>query len=150
MKACWKSTFRMISVTFGATIVFVCIARWFDLGLEMTWTLLAAAGGIAIVFLLMTARVSRSFVKITDKSIVWNCGKRPTVYRLAAVDHCEIRRALVEGKTMSVLVVEMKNGDRESFGVDPSVSDEVLCSALAQRGVSVVTGGQFAEEKAEP
>jgi hypothetical protein len=111
--------------------------------------LLIVDGSIAVACLLITVRVSRSFVRITDKSIVSDCGRHPTVYRFRDLDHCEIRSALVEGKTMSVLVVEMKNGDRESFGVDPSVSDEVLRSTLEQRGAKVVTGGQFAEEPAE-
>lgn len=148
MKACWKSTFRIIGLTFGAACIFLCIARWLDLPSETTWTLLVAAGGIAIVCLLMTARISRSSVKITDKSVVWNCGKSPTVYRFGTVDHCEIRSTCIEGKTMSVLVVEMKNGDRETFGVDPSVSDELLKSTLEQRGVNVVSGGQFVQEEA--
>ena len=114
LKASYKSIFGIISLTASA---FLCITYWFDLGAEATWNLLIAAGAI----------------------VVWDLGDIPTVYRFGAVDHCEIGNASVGGRTMSVLVVALKNGDRETFGVAPSVSTAVLRATLEQRGVSVVT-----------
>jgi hypothetical protein len=134
--------FGIISLTAGAAVVFLCIANWFDLGAEeVTWKLLMTACAIVIlcIVLLGCTRLMQIVVKITDKAIVWELGDTPTVYRFGAVDHCEIRNASVTGRTMSVLVVALKNGDRETFGIAPSVSTEVLRSTLEQRGVNVVT-----------
>jgi len=134
--------FGIISLTAGVAVVFLCIANWYDLGAEMTWKLLMTAGAIVILCLVLLGctRLMQIIVKITDNAIiVWDLGDTPTVYRFGAVDHCEIRNAFVAGKTMSVLVVALKNGDRETFGVAPSVSTEVLRSTLEQRGVNVVT-----------
>jgi len=141
LKGSWKTMFGIISLTAGAAVVFLCIANWFDLGAEVTWKLLMTACAIVIlcIVLLGCTRLMQIVVKITDKAIVWELGDTPTVYRFGAVDHCEIRNASVAGRTMSVLVVALKNGDRETFGVAPSVSTEVLRSTLEQRGVNVVT-----------
>jgi len=130
--------FGIISLTAGA---FLCITYWFDLGAEATWNLLMAAGAIVVLCLVLLGctRLMQMIVKITDKAIVvWDLGDTPTVYRFGAVDHCEIGNASVGGRTMSVLVVALKNGDRETFGVAPSVSTAVLRATLEQRGVSVV------------
>jgi len=146
MKACRKWVFRIISLAVGATLVFVFIAMWLDLGMEVVWKVLAVPGAVAIVSLLKLARLSRTFIKITEKSIVWDCGQRPMVYRFRDIHHCEISSKSVEGKKISVLVIELRNSDREIFGVNPSVPDEVLRTTLEQRGVNVVVGTELTEE----
>jgi len=78
-------------------------------------------------------------VKITDKAIVVeDLGDTPTVYRFRDIDHCEIFSAFVGGRTMAVLVIALKNGDSETFGVAPSVSTAVLSATLKHWGVRVV------------
>lgn len=141
LKGSWESVRVMTGLTAAATAVFLLIANWCDLGAEATWKLLMTAGAIVILCLvaLGCARLMQISVKITDKAIIWELGDTWTVYRFGTIDHCEIRTASVGGRTMSLLVVALKNGDRETFGVAPSVSAEILRSTLEQRGVKVVT-----------
>jgi hypothetical protein len=134
--------FGIISLTIGAAVAFLCISYWFDFGANGTWNLLAAAGAIIILCLVAwgCVHLMQHTVEITGKAIVvWDLGDVPTVYRFGAVDHCEIGNRSVGGRTMSVLVVALKNGDREALGVAPSVSTEALRGTLEQRGVSVRT-----------
>jgi len=147
-----KSTFRIIALTAAATLVFIGIAYWldFDLGAEMTWSLLIAAGGIVILCLIVLAgaHLVPFTVKITDKAVVVeDQGDTPTIYRFRSVDHCEIGNASVGTTTVSVLVVALKNGCREIFGVDPLVSTAVLRAALEHRGVRVVTRTDTIDEQ---
>ena len=133
----------IISLTICAAIAFLCITYWFDLGAKAMWTLLVAAGAIIILCLVVwgCVHLMQNNVEITDKAIViWNLGDVPEVYRFEAVDHCEISNTFVGSRTISMLVVALKNSDREVFGIAPSVSTEVLRSTLEQRGVNVVIG----------
>ena len=149
LKGSWKSLCGIISLTAGAAAVFLCVANWFDSGADVTWKLLVTAGALVLLCIVLwgSAHLMQIIVKITDKAIVWELGDTPTVYRFGAVDHCEIRNASVGGRTMSVLVVALKNGDRETFGIAPSVRTEVLRSALEQRGVNVVTRSDTLSEQ---
>lgn len=142
LKGSWKSVFGIVSLTIGAAVSFLCIIYWFDFGANATWNLLTAAGAIIILCIVvwMCGYLMQNTVEITDKAIVtWDLGDVPTVYRFEAVDHCEIGNSSVGGKTMSVFVVALKNGDRETFGIAPSVTTEALRRTLEQRGVSVGT-----------
>lgn len=141
LKGLWKSILGIISLTAIATVVFLWISNWFNLGTEMTWKLLITAGAIFILCLVLygCTRMMQIDVKITGKAIVWELGDTQTAYRFEAIDNCEIRNASVGGRTIPVLVVALKNGDREDFGIAPSVSVEVLRSTLKQRSVNVVT-----------
>jgi hypothetical protein len=152
LKDSLKSTFRIIALTAAATLVVIGIAYWldFDLGAEMAWILLIAAGGIVILCLiaLVGAQLVPFTVKITDKAVVVeDQGDTPTIYRFKSVDHCEIGNASVGATTVSVLVVALKNGDREIFGIAPSVSSADLRATLEHRGVSVVTRTDTIDEQ---
>jgi len=143
LRGLWKSVLGIISLTICAAIAFLSITYWFDLGAKGVWTLLVAAGAIIILCLVVwgCVHLMQNKVEITDKAIVvWNLGDVPAVYRFEAVDHCEIGNTSVGSRTISTLVVALKNSDSEVFGVAPSVSTEVLRSTLEQRGVSVVIG----------
>lgn len=142
LKGSWKSVFCIVSLTIGATVSFLCIIYWFDLGTNGTWNLLAATGAIIILCLVVwvCGYLMQNTVEITDTAIVaWDLGDVQTVYRFVAVDHCEIGNKSVGGRTMSVFAVALKNGDRETFGIAPSVSTEALRRTLEQRGVIVLT-----------
>ena len=136
-----KWVLNMIGLTLGVTVVFLGIANWYGLEAEVTRKLLVNAGGIVVLFLGLFgfARLMRIVVKITDKAIVREFGETPAVYRFGTIAHCELGNMLVGSKIYSVLVVALKNGDREVFCVDPSVSAQVLRLTLEQRGVNVVT-----------
>jgi hypothetical protein len=141
-----------MALTAAATLICIGIAYWldFDLGAEMAWILLIAAGGIVILCLiaLVGAHLVPFTVKITDKAVVVeDQGDTPTIYRFRSVDHCEIGNASVGATTVSVLVVALKNGDREIFGIDPSVSIADLRATLEHRGVSVVTRTDTIDEQ---
>ena len=152
LKGSWRSMFGIMGLTGGAVVVILCIATWLDLGAKVTSKVLIAAGAIAVlcVVLVGCTRLMRIIVKITDKAIVWELGDSSTVYRFGAVDHCEIRNTSLGGRVLPVLVVALKNGDRETFGVAPSVSAEVLLATLEQRGVNVVTIPDTMSEQAPP
>jgi len=149
LRGSWKSIFRIISLTAIAAMIFLAIAKWFDREADVTLKLLITAGALVILCVVLwgSAYLMQVVVKITDKAIVWELGDTPTVYRFGTVDHCEIRNASVGGRTISVLVIALKNGDREIFGVAPSVSTEVLRSTLEQRGVNVVTRSDTLSEQ---
>ncbi|OGW43729.1 MAG: hypothetical protein A2Y66_09175 [Nitrospirae bacterium RBG_13_41_22] len=145
--------FCIIGLTACAALFFIGIAYWFDfdLGAEMTWKLLIAAGGIVILCLivLVGSYLMPFTVKITDEEIVVDdLGDTPTVYRFKTIDHCETGNMLVGSETYSVLVIELKNGDREIIGVAPAVSKEVLRQTLGQRGVNVLTRSDTLSERA--
>jgi hypothetical protein len=153
LKAAQKSVFCIIGLTVCAALFFIGIAYWFDfdLGAEMTWKLLIAAGGIVILclILLVSSYLMPFTVKITDKEIVVDdLGDTPTVYRFKTIDHCETGNMLVGSVTYSVLVIELKNGDREVIGVAPAVSKEVLRQTLEQRRVNVLTRSDTLSERA--
>lgn len=144
LKASRKSVFCIIALTACAALFFIGIAYWFnfDLGAELTWKLLIAAGGIVVLCLIVLVGAYRMplTVKITDKEIVVDdLGDTPTVYKFKTIDHCETGNMLVGSEMYSVLVIELKNGDRETIGVAPAVSKEVLRQALEQRRVNVLT-----------
>ena len=150
LKASRKSLFLIIGLTVCSALVFIGLAGWSGLGAEMTWKLLTAACGIIIICLLIfaEARFVPNTVKITDKAIViMDFSETATVYKFKAIDHCEIGDMLVGGKTYSVLVTELKNGDREFTGVAPAISKDVLQLALEQRGVNVVTKSETLSER---
>jgi hypothetical protein len=141
---------RIIFLTIGITVVFMCIAKWLEFDADMTIKLLVSAVCIIVLILGLGAAsgLIRIVVKITDEAIVWEYDETPTVYRFGTVDHCELGTMSVGNKTYSVLVVALKNGDREIFCVAPSVSLEVLRSTLEQRGVTVVTLTETMSENA--
>jgi hypothetical protein len=116
LKGSWKSILGIIGLTAIATVVFICIATWFDLEAELSGKLLIAAGAVVILCLVQLGftRLMLVVVKITDKAIVWELGDTPTTYRFGAINHCEIRNASVGGGTIPVLVVALKNGDRRN------------------------------------
>ena len=153
LKVSRKSVFCIIGLTACAALFFIGIAYWFDfdLGAEMTWKLLIAAGGIVILCLivLVGSYLMPFTVKITDEEIVVDdLGDTPTVYRFKTIDHCETGNMLVGSETYSVLVIELKNGDREIIGVAPAVSKEVLRQTLEQRRVNVLTRSDTLSERA--
>jgi len=136
-----KSLLRIIGLTIGITVVFMCIAIWLEVDADMIMKLLVCAVCIIVLILGLGAAsgLIRIVVKITDKAIIWEYDDAATVYRFGTVDHCELGAMSVGNKIYSVLVVALMNGDREIFCVAPSVSLEVLRSTLEQRGVTVVT-----------
>lgn len=144
-----KWLFRMICLTVSVAVVFLCITNWLELEAEVSRKLLIGAGGIVVLILglLASTGLMRIVVKITDKAIVWELDEPPSVYRFGTVDHCELGNMSVGNRTYSVLVVALKNGDREIFCVASSVSTQVLRSTLEQRGVNVVTRTDTMSEK---
>lgn len=136
----WRPALRIAGLTLAAALVFICAGVWLDLRSEVAGRVLIAAGGIAVVcgVVWIGVRFSRITVKITDKAIVWDLIDSPTVYRFKTIDHCEIGQTTVAGEEVSVLVVALKNGGREAFGVASSVSTEVLRTVLQERGVRVL------------
>ena len=88
-------------------------------------------------------------VKITGKEIlIDDLSDTPTVYRFKGIDHCEIGNMLVGNKTHCVLVIELKNGDREIIGVSTAVSKEILQQTLEQQGINVLTRSDTLSEQA--
>ena len=145
-----KSIFHIIGLAACAGLVFISLANWIGLEAEVTWKLLIATCGIITLCLLLF--VGTNFVKITvkisDKTIViTDFSDTPIVYRFKTVDHCEIGNMLVGSETYSVLVVELKNGDREIIGVAPAVSKDVLRLTLEQRGVNIVSRSDTLREE---
>jgi hypothetical protein len=141
---------RIIGLTAVAVVVFIGIADWFYPGAEVTRNVSIAGGGIVMMILVLffISRMMRIVVKITDKAIVCELDEPPTVYRFKTIDHCEIGNMVVGSRTHSVLVIELKNGDREIFGVASSVSKEVLRLTLEQRGVNIVNRSDTLNERA--
>ena len=143
--------FHIIGISACSALVFIGIANWFGLGnTEITWKLMIATCGIIIICLLLFvgAQLVQNTVKITDKAIVIiDFSDSPTVYKFKAIDHCEIGNMLVGEKTYSVLVTELKNGDRAIIGVAPHISKDVLRLTLEQRGVNVVTNSDTLSEQ---
>lgn len=141
---------KMIGLTLGATVVVLGISNWYGLGAEVNRKLLLNAGGIVVMFLGLYGftRLMRIVVKITDKAIILEFGDTPAVYRFETIDHCEIGTMLVWSRIYSVLVVALKNSDREIFCVAPSISTKVLRSTLEQRGVNVVIRSGTMSEQA--
>jgi len=145
-----KSIFRIIGLTACAALVFISIANWTGLEAEVTWKLLIATCGIILLCLLLLAgtHLVQNTVKITNKAIViMDFSDMPTVYRFKTVDHCEIGNMLVGSETYSVLVIKLKNGDREIIGVAPTVSKDILQSTLEQRGVNVAIRSDMLAER---
>jgi hypothetical protein len=150
LNASRKSMLRIIGLSACSALVFIGIADWVGLGTEITWELMIATCGIIILFLLLlvSAHLVQNTVKITDKAIVIiDFSDTPTVYKFKVIDHCEIGNMLIENKTYSVLVTELKNGDREIIGVAPPISKDVLRQTLEQRGVNVVTRSDTLSER---
>ena len=153
LEAARKSVLLIIGLTACAALFFIAIAYWFDpaLGREVSWKLLIAAGGIILMCLILLAasHLMQFTVKITEKEIlIEDLGDTPTVYRHKTIDHCEIGSMLVGNKTYCVLVIELKNGDREIIGVAPAVSKEVLQQTLEQQGCTVLTRSDTLSEQA--
>jgi len=149
-KASRKSMFSIIGLAACAGLVFIGIVNWIGLEAKVTWTLSIATCGIIILCLLLLigTNLVQNTVKISDKTIViMDFSDTPTVYRFKTVDHCEIGDMLVGSETYSVLVVELKNGDREIIGVAPAVSKDVLRLTLEQRGVNVLTRSDSLTER---
>lgn len=155
----WKLVFGIIGLTAGVALVFLCVANWFDGGAEVTWKLLIAVGAITMLCIVVWGciHLMQIMVKITDKAIVvWDLGDTPTIYRFGSIDHCEIYHKNVGGRPIDVLVLELKNGDRETLGVAPTVSASALRSALEQRQVHVfmrtdsLSGDVLTGEKKSP
>ena len=90
----------------------------------------------------------RIVVKVTDKAIVREFGETPEVHRLGTIDQCEIGTMLVGSRMYSVLVVALKCGDREIFGVHPSLDTDVLRSTLERRGMNVLIRADTMSERA--
>jgi hypothetical protein len=139
-KGLWRSPLRIAGLTLAAALVLICVGIWLDLGSEAAAKVLIAAGGIAIVcgVVWIGVRFSRIRVKVTNKAIVWDLIDSPTVYRFSKIDHCEIGRTSVGREMVAVLVVVLKNGDTEAFGIASWVSTEILRAMLEERGVRVV------------
>ena len=136
-----RSGFRMVLLTLVFTAVLAGVGHAFAPGTDAVRNLLIAGGGLAVVLLLHTlrARFGRATVKITGKSIVWDFGKHPTVYPFSKMAHVEIGTTDVGGTVCPVLILEMKNSDRESFGIDPAVGPDRVRQALEARGIKVIT-----------
>ncbi|TAN40110.1 MAG: hypothetical protein EPN25_08990, partial [Nitrospirae bacterium] len=150
LNASRKVMFRIIGLSVCSALVFIGLANWFGLGTEMTWKLMIATCGIIFICLLLFvgAHFVQNTVKITDKAIVViDFSDTLTVYKFKAIDHCEIGNMLVGNKTYSVLVAELKNGDREIIGVAPPISKDILRLTLEQRGVNVVTRSDTLSER---
>jgi hypothetical protein len=143
LKGSWKSLLRIIGLTLGAVVVFIGIGHWLEPEANVAWKLWVAGGGIVVMCLVIWVgtRLMRITVAITDKAIVWELGDTPTVYRFRDIDRCEIGTASVGGKPVAVLVVNLKNGDTETFGIASSISAEVVRTTLQQRGVGIGEAG---------
>jgi hypothetical protein len=138
LKGAWKSVLRMIAAAVLVAVVVVCLSVWADLGVAAATPTLVSAGAIAIMCVAMwgVSHMTRITVKITSKAIVWTLGDISTKYRFEAIDHCEVREPGTGGEA-GLLAVVLRNGDREVFGVAPSLSVDVLRSTLEQRGVRI-------------
>ena len=138
LKGSWKSVARMAAAAAVVAAVVVCVAVWVDLGFAAARGTVMAAGAIVVALLAVwgLSHLTRITVKVTNRAIVWHLGDFSTAYRFAAIDHCEIDDAQPGGGVPTLAVV-LKNGDKEVFGVAPSVSPDILRAALEQRGVNV-------------
>ncbi|MFH0797642.1 MAG: hypothetical protein V2A65_11440 [Candidatus Omnitrophota bacterium] len=145
-----KWVFNMVLLIAGVALIFICIANRFGAGAEVTRKLLITAGGLIAYFfvLLGYTRLMSIIVKITDKAVVREMGDSPAVYQFGTIDHCEIGRMMVKNQIYSILVVALKQGDRELFCVHPSISTDVLRSTLEHRGVNVVIRTDMLSEEA--
>jgi hypothetical protein len=141
MRGTWKSVARMVAAAAAVAAIAVCVAVWADLGVAAARGTLIAAGAIAIALIAMWAlsHATRITVKVTGKAIVWHLGDVSTAYRFAAIDHCEVEEPSAPGRVPELLVV-LKNGDREVFGVAPTVSLDLLRATLEERGVRTLDG----------
>ena len=153
LKTSRKSVLRIIGLTACVALFFIVIAYRLDLSLgsELSWKLLTAAGGIVLMCLILLAasHLVPFTVKITGKEIlIDDLSDTPTVYRFKGIDHCEIGNMLVGNKTHCVLVIELKNGDREIIGVSTAVSKEILQQTLEQQGINVLTRSDTLSEQA--
>src|SRR4030042_3494652 len=149
LKDSGKWLFKLICLTVIVAVGLMYIANWLEMDEDVTIKLLVSAGGIIVLILGLRAYtgLARIVVKIKDKAIVWEFDEPPTVYRFGTIDHCELGNMLVGEKIYPVLVIALKNGAREIFCVDSSVSTQVLRSTLEQRGVNVFTRTDTMSEK---
>lgn len=149
LKGAGKWLFRVICLTFSIAFILMFVAYRLEMDAVVYRNLLVSAVGIVVLILVLRASTGlmRITVKITDKAIVWEFDEPPTVYRFGTVEHCELGNMSVGNRTYSVLVVALKNGDREIFCVDSSVSTQVLRATLEQRGVTVVTRTETMSEE---
>lgn len=140
MKGTWKSVARMAAAAVAVAAVVVCVAVWTNVGVAASRGTLIAAGAIAVALIVMwgLSHAKRVTVKVTGKAIIWHLGEVSTVYRFAAIDRCEIEDQSPQGGVPELAVV-LKNGDREVFGVSPTVSIDLLRATLEHRGLWVVS-----------
>lgn len=133
----------MIIFTIAAGLVFLWLSTRYSLGTSAPRRLLVAVGGIIALFLglLGITRLMRIVVRITAEGIIQELGEEPQVFRFETIDHCEIGTMIADNGNYRVLVAELKNGDRETFCLDPSVPEDRIRSALDRAGVVISDSG---------
>lgn len=139
MKEAKKSVFGIVGCTVGLTVVAVGVAAWFHLGAEAYRKLLVTSGGLVVMLLMMGAmgRWMRVALRITGKGIVRDFGRSQETYKFGAIHHCEIGQMLIGTTMYPVLVIALKNRDREIYCIGDGVPAEDVRRTLEQRGVKV-------------
>ncbi len=142
----------MVGLTIAATLVFLSLAILLAPGTDAPRRLLLTGGGIVVLFLGLFGftRLMRIVVRITNEAILLELGEHPQIFRFAEIDHCEIGTAVASGRTWPVLVAILRNGDREMFCLDASVTTDRLRAALERRGVTVAAATDLIRDEPEP
>lgn len=152
LKGSSRFMLRLLGVTACAAAVFLALVHVGGLGPEAYRALLAAAGAIMLLSLVVWActRLSRMVVKVTPSGIEWDLGELPTVFPFRDIDHCRFSSLTRNGAQFVALVVALKSGDRECFGLAPTVAPEALRATLERHGVRVTAAADEPPAAADP
>jgi len=95
--------------------------------------------GMLVLFILLVCllyRIAPSCVEITEAGISQGITDETTqAWEFRNIAQCEIVKTVPDGRPVSVLVIELKNGDRETIGIAPSVSEDEIRILLQSKGV---------------
>ena len=135
-----RSLARMIAVIVPVSLVLIWLVHRF--AGEATGRI-SAALVLVILFLyfcLWVYKVFPSCVEVSETGISQSVtSEDEETWNFEDIGHCEIGTTDVDGRTLRVLVIETRQGDRSTLGLADSVSTEDLRAVLARKGLQVIT-----------
>ena len=134
-----RSLARMVSISILAALPIIWLTHRLAAADTGRVCLALALVIVFMFFVFWVYRVFPSWVTVTDKGISQSVtSEDEQTWKFEAIRRCAIVTRLVGGKTVRMLVIEMRQGDRSSVGIADSVSTEELEAVLVTMGVEVI------------
>lgn len=138
MKEAARSFNRMSMVAVIASLGIILLSRFFVPDATIK---LAVVSGIILAFMYIILIIYNTFpscVRVSGKGISQTVtGDDETTWKFKDISHCEITTTEIAGTAIRILVIEMKDGDKDTVGISDGVSLQELTRVLTERGVHV-------------